>query len=344
MIGRVEPYKPRRNSSVRRLSAVDTGPKQIMPRFPIGKRRHRSLLKILPDWYPLPLYLKDLSPEMWVGALMTRFLAYTMYRTVGEPKSGPGCFNAFILADLEEYIATRLIRNGAKLWGTPAVRDLSTLAAAFIADVTQRSRQGRHLLKEIRSTRRSRSLRRRLFLEEVPESFGKTHREAFAKHAACDRVWRGYAMRYPAATPVLVDLNQDDQWLIASFSSWLAAARAKRGYFPRSICARDFAEWRTYGVLPAFDLMFWAEVHGFRYSERVVADTLWPDAQFDGAERLRKVTWPRVKETILCENPAAARLWRQLLRERVGGVSKRKESYSRPCDSERKAGRRDAPS
>jgi hypothetical protein len=46
----------------------------------------------------------------------------------------------------------------------------------------------------------------------------------------------------------------------------------------------DHTDWRAFGVLPAFDLQLWGRLHDVQFSDSLVANAIWPDAECDNVE------------------------------------------------------------
>ncbi len=116
---------------------------------------------------------------------------------------------------------------------------------------------------------------------------------------------------------LLVDLDQDDQTLQLAFKVWLIGARAlAEEKARRPIGEKEFARWTNFGLLPGFDLLFWARITGQPYTDVFLAHTLWPDNKAhnedfaDITERFRKVTRPMVEEVFGW--PYVAKLWAQV--------------------------------
>jgi hypothetical protein len=266
-----------------------------------GKRR---LVRELPPWYPLDIYSADLSARGWLGALSNRFYAEYLYRHTEAN------FNLFIvdppmtLRPDVEFVAG--LNDWAKLGG---VRDLPAYDAAYIALHILAGNSGRRLLRDVSRIHRilQRGIRR-----------GDTKRRSKAERQARCRSFAAFVGVEDAhslvgalsGVPVVVDVTQDDESLMMDFKKWLRNVRRALGRASRPFTKRDFAAWKEYRLLETFDLTLWSQIQGIRYSDSFLAKTLWPNAHFDGVERLRKVTRPRLRE-ILGDLPVLQRLYRQ---------------------------------
>jgi hypothetical protein len=263
----------------------------------------------LPKWFPLRIYSTRLTAQQWLDALVMRWVVRNEYQNTHDECGARDTFERLIVRQpARKSGRSRFIDRSRKPGELLGVRELPAFDAAYIATMFAHSKSGAALLAEvthIRKTRDSRSL----WIEPSPR-VKNSRRESFA-----DMVNHGTEpYRMPdvlSGIPVAVDIDQDDESLMSAFKFWLANARSILGPARRPIGAQDFSSWRDYGVLPVFDLRLWGELHHVRYSETLIADTLWPDAEFDSAERLRKVTRPKIKE-LFDDWALVGRFWRQL--------------------------------
>jgi hypothetical protein len=86
---------------------------------------------------------------------------------------------------------------------------------------------------------------------------------------------------------------------------------SKRGRQLVTELAAITANHDSLGVLPAFDLDLWGRLRDVRFSDNLVANAIWPAAECDNVERLRKVTRRKIGEVLGAWAPLG-RLWRQL--------------------------------
>ncbi|MFT6437488.1 MAG: hypothetical protein ACJAVI_005562 [Candidatus Azotimanducaceae bacterium] len=113
---------------------------------------------------------------------------------------------------------------------------------------------------------------------------------------------------------VAIDLNQDTETLQADFLRLVQhrQAKAKRVDSNRALKEIDFQRWFTYGVLPCFDLLLWQEATGTKLTNEAMGALIWPDGDFNRADRVRKQSIP------LLERVFSERIYRRLLRKTPG--------------------------
>lgn len=186
------------------------------------------------------------------------------------------------------------------------VRELPAYDAGYIALHLLWSHRGRKLLRDVNH-----------YLERDLRQIAALRRLAGERRARC----RSFASFVGArdvyalvgalsGVPVVVDVTQDDRSVLVDFKKWLRGVRSVLGRASGPYTQRDFAAWKKYRLLETFDLALWSEIKGVRYSDSFLAQTFWPNAHFDGIERLRKVTRPKVHE-MFCDFQVVHRLYRQ---------------------------------
>ncbi|WP_157204938.1 DUF6387 family protein [Methylomonas methanica] len=95
-----------------------------------------------------------------------------------------------------------------------------------------------------------------------------------------------------------VNLRATDEHLIQDFKSFLAKARESH---PKTVIKRrftelDYKEWSEYKVLPYLDLKIWSSVSGYRLTNTVIGNTLFPkEFEIDTTERIRRTTKPKAE-------------------------------------------------
>jgi hypothetical protein len=109
--------------------------------------------------------------------------------------------------------------------------------------------------------------------------------------------------------PVWVDLNADDEHLMAHFAEWLLRVRKEFGPVsrPQSWSERSRQSWIDFKVLPFIDLnIFCFRVADIALTQAVAGSLLFPDeADVDLTERVRKVVIP-LTERLLSDTFIAA--------------------------------------
>ena len=259
----------------------------------------------LPDWFPLPIYGKDLSPEEWLEELVVRFALALVLENTKDYSSVKASFTS-IVVDHNRTGDSLLSKkeSAGELWG---VRELSAYELSYLSAMTVNSKKGKALFSEIESARSKHNISR-LVVEKT--ALSKRWDGSFS--SLID--WEAEPFKMPDVLPrfpVSIDLDQDDETLKLSLEVWLAGIREELGPAKRPFATKDFADWKEFGVLPIFDLDFWGTLTGCKYTDNVIANALWPDADVDTTERLRKVSRPKVK-ALFQDWYSIGRLWRQL--------------------------------
>lgn len=114
---------------------------------------------------------------------------------------------------------------------------------------------------------------------------------------------------YIHGAAVTVNLNHDDEAIKQAFSEWLEGMRSElSASFKKSINDEDLQKWQKYKVLAAFDLCQWAQIKGFHYTNKQIANALFPpesiefdERDVDMTERVRKLVKPLVRQCITHE-------------------------------------------
>ncbi|MNT33521.1 hypothetical protein D3C72_1694540 [compost metagenome] len=72
-------------------------------------------------------------------------------------------------------------------------------------------------------------------------------------------------------------------------AAWLATRRVEqRARAPKGIPVNVASRWIAHGVLPYIDLLLFAELTGRTLGDALAGDLIFPDAEFDRAEKIRK--------------------------------------------------------
>jgi len=64
----------------------------------------------------------------------------------------------------------------------------------------------------------------------------------------------------------------------------------------KALSGIDFSKWYANGVLPYIDLTLWEDIAGVELTNQQIANLLWPNHEFNGADKLRRSTQRYVKE------------------------------------------------
>lgn len=91
---------------------------------------------------------------------------------------------------------------------------------------------------------------------------------------------------------IAVDLAATDKEIENAFREWLRRFRESDGQHREKMFSEaDFRSWAHYQVLPYIDLLLWGRYQGVRYTNSLLADTLFPGQVVD-SERIRKTIKP----------------------------------------------------
>lgn len=93
----------------------------------------------------------------------------------------------------------------------------------------------------------------------------------------------------------VADLDQDDDILIEQFRSLL---KTKRKAPKNRIAEIDYQRWLDAGVLPCFDICVWADLVGHKITNSQIGDLIWPNSDFDRAEKVRKTSKRHLNDVI----------------------------------------------
>lgn len=277
--------------------------------------------KDLPEWFPLPIYSRDLSDEQWFEELVLRY-GFKVALQKGAPASEirDGFLSAVIHNNRGENLFFSDTKRPFEVWG---VWEISAFELMYLAAAMLTSKKGQGLLKSIQDCRSEGDIER-LAAYQDNEFYG-FRQDSFGDYIDWDNEPFQISDIVPRF-PVTVDIEQDDKTLKQSFEIWLAGARRGDAPAKRQFDERDFRKWKKYGVLPIFDLQFWAHLSESKYTDTLIADSLWRDEDVNTTERLRKIARP-LSETLFDSWRDIGRLGRQieLMKMMQGLIKKKKE-------------------
>lgn len=88
---------------------------------------------------------------------------------------------------------------------------------------------------------------------------------------------------------VSVDLCASDERILADMADWLALRRGElRGQTPKGTPASMASKWILHGVMPYVDLQLFAVLTGRSLPDALAGDLIFPEGEFDRAEKIRK--------------------------------------------------------
>lgn len=267
--------------------------------------------KDLPEWFPLETYIRDLNEHQWLEELVLRRSAKTILENTGDRQKVTDIFTSLVLSRSEENVSEKSalleeIKHVSEMWG---VREIPPFYVAYLGCMLNEANEGRELTEYLTQLRKGKVLGE-FYSGETPELIERAQKEGINNWVE----WGQEPFQMQDVLPqfpVVVDLDQDDETLKLAFEIWLAGVRSKTGEAPKPVSKKDFEHWKKYGLLPVFDLLFWAELNQFKYTDALIANAVWPDTYVDNAERLRKVSKPKVDQ-IFDNWMFINRFWRQL--------------------------------
>jgi Family of unknown function (DUF6387) len=264
----------------------------------------------LPEWFPLPVYADSLTAPQWHHELTMRLAVHTAHQNTGDTQKSISRFHSLIVNSKyrDKDGANGLLSGNKDLEQAWPVRDLSAFDAAYLSTLMSRSKTGTKVMADTR--RFNRQKRTHELATHAPPLIAVARRRPFTAFIN-DKTEPIHFSEVLHGVPLTIDITQDDETLKLAFEVWLAGARAVLGPAKRPIGDREFSEWKEYGILQVFDLEFWGRLNGLRYSDSLLAKVLWPNAEVDTEERLRKVSRKKATE-IFQDWTVATRLWRQL--------------------------------
>jgi hypothetical protein len=272
----------------------------------------------LPDWFPLPIYRQVLTKNEWLTEIGLRAALQTAERNMREGKVK--AFRTEGPADetFRAMFVTRETRSGGDLAAAQEasfwpVRHPTPFELFFLAE---NQRVPEHAEAEAWATKlkqKGKPAIAEFVASGSKKKMGQMDLKTLEKDSAAVANYMDVIGKQAC---LMVDLDYDDQTLELGFKVWLAGIRHLLDEkAPQPIGDKDFAKWTRFGLLPAFDLLFWSRVTNTRYTDAFMAKAVWPDtadvAEFvDTSERFRKVTRPMVEEVFHWN--FVQRFWRQM--------------------------------
>lgn len=264
----------------------------------------------LPGWFPLPVYSDSLTAPQWHHELTMRLAVHTAHRNTGDTQKAISTFHSLIVNSKyrDKNGSNGLLSGNKDLKRAWPVQELSAFDAAYLSALMSRCKEGKKVQLGVR--RFNRQERTHELTINPPPLMAAARRRSFADFIN-DRTERIHISEVLHGVPLTIDLTQDDETLKLAFQVWLAGTREIIGKAKRPIGDKEFVEWREYGILQVFDLDFWGQLNGLRYSDSLLAKVLWPNVEVDAEERLRKVSRKKSNE-IFRDWTFVTRFWRQL--------------------------------
>lgn len=87
---------------------------------------------------------------------------------------------------------------------------------------------------------------------------------------------------------IAIDLTHNDDKIIDDMREWLKAQRGNQA--KKRLSDNDIKKIVDNQVIPCMDLLFWGQLSKIEYTNAQLGDMLFPNADFDRAEKVRKTT------------------------------------------------------
>jgi hypothetical protein len=142
--------------------------------------------------------------------------------------------------------------------------------------------------------------------EDALDEFTSEHVQALSR---LGMYWSGEFAGPLSGISITVNYDYDDETLRAWFEGFLRyRSRLSRSTIenPKPFGETDFRKWHEYQILAVFDLDLWGQLNRCKFTDSLIAKTLWPDTDsadsekgiFEPAPRLRRTIRPMVAEVI----------------------------------------------
>ncbi len=239
-----------------------------------------------------------------------RLAVLTAFRNTGKTEKAIATFQSLVVQSnyKDKTESNGLLASKKDLKRAWPIQELSSFDLAYLASIMSQHSKGNKVLRAVRHYNREQ--RSHEILIKAPPLLADARRRSSAEHSNYHSE-RVEVSEMVHGVPLTVDITQDDETLKLAFSIWLAGARNLLGAAKVPIGEKDFQAWKEYGLLQVFDLEFWGKLHGIRYSDALIAGAIWPNAEFDSTERIRKVSRKKVHE-VFDDWRFVSRFWRQL--------------------------------
>lgn len=266
----------------------------------------------LPSWYPLAAYSRDMNEQEWAAEIFVRSIVRQKYEQApGEQtlidwasqdlSTALDFFNFYVVHD--EPIVDALFPkdvDNRKRWPVSTMTDFE---AGFLAVLARPKSHPEVRRWAKRLGKDSSKWQKEYFGSGVHNRVDAESLPLTSDGGDSDTSAYTHADVLGHRVPLMIDINMDDETLKFFFDLWLKIVRNASGQSKRPFKDEDFAAWKKYGLLPAFDLSMWSVLTGQNYTDVFIAQTIWPDtnASLDGADRTesyRKTTKKYMRNVI----------------------------------------------
>lgn len=249
----------------------------------------------IPDWFDLKVYQEPLSRNQWLARIGFRvgYLAFKpQFRDLTEQEE---MFRFYSGIFPRQFNLPECHMDPLPVRPMIAA-DLAAYSAFWSWDQSWQA-----LYQKMRSI--AGEVDPRSLFDEVLDIYGSG--ATLKKEVLCNAGWLGsQTYSFCHGAPITVNLNNDDETIKQSFSVWLAGVRSEMSErFKKPVSDEDFQKWHKYRIMAAFDLCQWAEIKGFRYTNKQLANALFPpesieyeERDVDMTERVRKLVKPLMSQ------------------------------------------------
>lgn len=259
----------------------------------------------IPAWFSSSLYEIDNTSELWLHELVIRYTLKQIHENGVSDEELKSRFTQLIIErDFEDKQLVSAPEVPGEIWG---VKELSAYELLYLAEMANSSQKSKNHLKKIQEARNNRDIASLINNESKIEDLKKI---SFGEMIDWD-VEPFHLNDVNPRFPISVDLDQDNETLKFAFEIWLAGVREELGHAKKPFKAKDFEQWSKYCVLQVFDLQLWAQINNGKFTNKLLADTLWPYDEEDTTERVRKVTLKKI-DFLLSDWTNIGRLWKQV--------------------------------
>lgn len=263
---------------------------------------------VKPDWFDLGDYPGNYSPEYWAFQILYRL---ELLEGLEYCKVDPELAKQTFLFARDQWL--RPISTPIKL--EPAVRPLLVEDMLRLDSRSQKNEGFREISERISSLRKALdktildqgSLIDRVLAAGSSEERGEIE---FVGSEAMEIIGELVSLDSTPFSSIddhqtselycVIDIEQDNEALVADFLKVVESRRSEIAVKTQqnSLNSPDLARWHTAGVLPYFDLSLWFSINGLKVTNSQIGKLIWPNANFNEAERVRKTTKKHVEEAI----------------------------------------------
>lgn len=296
-----------------------------------------------PDWFPLPIYSKDITIREWVDLLAMRLAVAAKVQNGRDQYSTDQLIETFmaLIVRGETNKNSSLVRQEFPKPSILPVQEASLLEILYANDVVRSvAKQDKELAALIEALPDGESGYHWMRADEAQKLTGRS-----MGSLPDPKAWKHWpdVVGGPFAL-VTVDLDMSDETLVTAFEIWLAGVRqASGGRYEVDLDEKALSKWKTFQVLAAMDLRLWHDLTNRPITDTAMAQLLWDETDgVDPTERYRKTVKPMVTAMFTWN------FWMRLVRqvefteamERIGDQIKAERAVAGVEVSSKRSGRR----